>query len=210
MKKLAFTTDITAGNLIRRVNEGKLVIAPPKVDPVGGITLNQIADVVKPKDSGDFIAMLLKRFNWLIILLRFLFRRVKSLPVLGAIALVLLWLFKKIPDRDAERRKAEAVSQDSQYPDAVDRYRKSPDFLITAPGSGITPSTGRGDSDESKKFKAALKDVFRVVDVKFTQPQRKILIAGSGPRPETKFAKNFFVSLISLSLNNGCAISSMK
>ncbi len=190
MKKMVFNNGATPGNLIERINNGEVIIAPPKVDPSGAVNLTDIAAEAAPKNIPSVIATLLKKYKWfrylpllllLIILLIILlfFRTAIGWSVLGVAAAVLIWLYIKFNNWDKAIKKATSVSQDSQTPAAVDAYPKSPDFVITTPGSNVTPTIGSTDSAESIKFKEALKDVFTIVDIKFADPVRpKIDLAG--------------------------------
>ena len=186
MKSLTFTPEVNAGNLIQRINDGAVIIAPPKTDPKGAINLTDIANDAQPTDIPDFIVELLKKYSWfkylpLILLLIFLlivllfFSTLIGAAVLTVIAVGLIWLYLRLRDWDKKIKQAETVTQASQTPAAVDGYPSSPDFRISTPGSGFTPTTGNTDSDEAKNFKTALRDVFRLVNIKFAEPERKKL-----------------------------------
>jgi len=185
MKRLDFNDEITPDNLIERINNGDVIVVPPKTDPEGAINLSDIADEVKPKIPG-FLEKLLKKYKWfrfvplillllLLIIIFLLFGTVMGYALLGVMALALLWLHQRFGTWKKEIDQAEAVSQDSQTPESVDDYPNSPDFQISTPGSGFTPSTGNTDSAEAQNFKIALKGVFTLVNTKFPEPERKKL-----------------------------------
>ncbi len=186
MKKLDFTTAVTPYNLIDRVNEGKVVVAPPKKDAEGSILLSDLAREVQPTNIPAFIAKLLLKFKWfkflplfLLVLVLFvvaLFSPAALLAVSsGIFAAICIGLFALLTKWETELKEAEAVSQDQQVPKEVDSYPKSPDFAITQPGIETNPTFGNTDSPEAIRFKVALKDTFNLVNTTFTEPKRKKL-----------------------------------
>ncbi|HMJ46129.1 MAG TPA: hypothetical protein VK498_02305 [Ferruginibacter sp.] len=186
MKKMAFTSSVHANNLVERINNGEVIIVPLKTDPKGAINLTEAATQVKPVNIPGTIDNLLKKYKWfkylpLIVLLVLLlvvllfFRTVAGGAVFGAGAIGLVWLYNKFNKWDKEIKQAESVSRHSQVPEAVDNYPSSPNFVVSAPGSGFKPSAGSTDSEEAKNFKIALKDVFTLVNTKFPDLVRKEL-----------------------------------
>ncbi len=189
MKSLTFTPAVNPGNLIQRINEGAVIIVPPKTDPKGAINLTDIAQGAQPTDIPAFIVELLKKYFWfrylplllllLLLIILLFFSTLIVAAVLTAIAAVLIWLYLKLREWDKKIKQGEMVTQGSQTPAAVDGFPTSPDFRISTPGSGFTPTTGSTDSDEASNFKGALRDVFGLVNTKFAEPARgKLDFAG--------------------------------
>jgi hypothetical protein len=184
MKKLSFTSGVTPFNLINRVNEGKVQVAPPKQDPEGAIKLADLAKEVQPKNIPAFIAKLLKKYKWfkfsplfllllVLVVVALFFPAALSAIRSGAFTTICIGLFLLLRKWENELAQAALVSQESQTPAAVDAYFKSPDFTLTQPGSDINPTYGNTDSAEAIRFKAALKDTFSLVETSFTEPQRE-------------------------------------
>jgi hypothetical protein len=184
MKKMAFTDAVNANNIVQRINDGEVIVAPPKIDPAGAINLADVAAEVKPKNIPGVIENLLKKYKWFIflpfiilliiaIIILLFFRNTAGFAVLAVAAAVAFWVYNKLKKWNAEIKHGEAVTQASQTPQAVDNYPTSPNFVLTEPGAGFTPAQGSTDSEEAKKFKTALKDVFSIVEIKYKAPERK-------------------------------------
>ena len=183
IKKLNFTTDVTPLNLIERVNEGEVVVVPPKADPEGAITLSEFAKEIQPKNIPDFIADLLRKHKWfkflpllllllLLLLFIFLFSTALATILFGGAAIILGGLYFILNKWENQLKAADSVTQENMVPEAVDSYPKSPDFTITSPGSTINPTFGNTDSEEAIRFKEALKDSFELVSTTFEKPKR--------------------------------------
>lgn len=186
MKKMAFTSSANNNNLIERINNGEVIIVPPKTDPKAAINLTDVAAQAAPANIPGPIENLLKKYKWfkylplmvllvLLLIVLLFFRSIAGGAVFTAVAIGLVWLFNKLNKWDKEIKQAESVAQDSQTPEAVDDYPSSPNFVISEPGSGFTPSAGSTDSGEAKNFKIALKEAFTLVSTKFPDPVRKKL-----------------------------------
>ncbi|MGE8341124.1 MAG: hypothetical protein ACN6OI_08825 [Flavobacterium sp.] len=184
MKKLNFSDTVTPYNLIDRINNGEVVVTPPKTDPEGAINLTDLAEEMAPTDIPQLIVELLKKYKWfkflplLLLILLFLFMllfaaSLSGSVVLGLIGAALVWFYLKLKKWNNDVMAATAVTQDSQTPAAVDHYPVSPGFVITLPRSTYTPTTGSTDSEEAIKFKTALKDAFTLISIKFPDPIRK-------------------------------------
>jgi hypothetical protein len=65
IRKSVFEGAATPVNLIERINDGEVVIAPPKVISPTVPTVDQLAEETKPKDIPPFLEDLMKRFPWL-------------------------------------------------------------------------------------------------------------------------------------------------
>lgn len=184
IKKMAFTEATNANNIIQRVNDGEVIIAPPKVNPAGAINLADVSAEVIPKNIPTAIQNLLKKYKWFVlfpfiillilaIIILLFFRNAAGFAVLAVAAAIAFWLYNKLKKWNAEIKQAEVVTQESQKPEAVDSYPTSSNFVITEPGSGFSTSLGGTDIEEAKNFKIALKDVFSIVEIKYKAPERK-------------------------------------
>jgi hypothetical protein len=169
VRSLPFDGTRPLDSLLTRMDDAAVSPAPPKQTPAGIPTVDQIADDLLPKGVPRPIIDLLRRFKWLGLALLLLLLIIAVVLVLvaagvltGVIAallvavgvglwwLLLQWL-KKI-------RQSDAVRPENQTPEAVDELPHSPDFVITSPGSGFTPSFDGTDSVEAVRFKKALRD----------------------------------------------------
>ena len=177
---------ITRNNLIERINNGDVIIVPPKTDPKGAINLADIAKTVQPTGIPAFIKDLLQNNKWfkylplillaiLLLLMFFFFLTAVGVAITAVVAAVLGWLYSKFRKWDNEIRVADAVDQSKMVPEAVDEYPLSPDFVISEPGSAFTPSFGSSDSIEAKNYKKGLKDAFELINIKFKEPVRNKL-----------------------------------
>lgn len=181
-KKLTFTNDINPFNILERVNNGEVVASPPKKDPGGAINLSDILEENKPAKIPAIIAHLLKKYKWfkftpliLLLLLLLLFKT----SLISLIALLLVALYVTFDKWDKQLNDVGGISQEKQSPELVDTYTPSPDFIITEPGTGVKPSRGNTDSREAIQFKAALKDVFALVNTTYKEPKRESINIGS-------------------------------
>lgn len=186
MKKLIFTEKIKSSNLIERINEGEVEILPPKTDPEGAIKLTDGVEALQPQGIPPFIESELKKNNLfkyipfiilfliLIIVLLF-FRTPLGFGILGVTAIGLIWFYNKLKKWSKDIEQGEAVNQENQTPETIDKLPGSPDFKISEPGSGFTPVNGSSDSIEAKNFKIALKDAYTLLSVPFPEPVRKKL-----------------------------------
>ena len=82
-----------------------------------------------------------------------------GLPVLAALAR-LAWLLRRW---QKAHDRAGSLSESAETPEAVDRLPRSPDFVLSEPGSTIAPKTGTIDSPTAVRFKTALRDSFALV-----------------------------------------------
>ncbi|WP_343702774.1 hypothetical protein [Chitinophaga sp.] len=173
MKKSVFTGEARPDNLVTRVNEGQVVIAPPKVAPETLPTVNEVADDMMPKNVPSFILDLIRKWPWLkwaliiaVIILILLMLVAGSLGItalLGIITAGLILLLAYILKWSKAVQFADSISEENQTPDAVDDMPKSPDFVLSEPGGGFNPTVGTTDSVEAVKFKLALKESLGMV-----------------------------------------------
>jgi hypothetical protein len=170
VKRLPFTADVTADNLITRLNEGDVSAAPPREEPEVN-TVQDIADTLMPDDLPGFLVDLLKRHRWirwiplllalLVILLMVLLPMSAVLLAAGALIIGgLIYLYRRLSAAARQIERARSVLEQNQTPEAVDALPHSPDFRISTPDEGFRPAIGTGpDSAEAVRFKQALRDV---------------------------------------------------
>ena len=210
MKKTNFTAEATAFNIVSRINDGKVIIAPPRVDPSGAINLSNGTEEAKPKKIPAFLIKWIIKYQWikyillailliLLIIVLIFFRNLIGSSVFGGIATILILFFILLNKWEKEIKKADAVSQDSQTPKAVDNYPKRPDFVLSTPGSDFNPKSGNTDSATAVHFKDALKDIYSLVQIYYPEPDRPKLnfaeITGTviqGINPELTIPKRTF------------------
>jgi hypothetical protein len=171
MRSLPFDASATPRHLLARVNAGEVSAAPPSVVPSGVPTVDQAATAADPKGAPPFVLKLLTRLPWLsaavlalavaifvvlLLLLPLAIGLTLGLIVLAAFAGVAL-LLRRWQQGHA---RAQTISEGEQTPGAVDRLPKSPDFVLSEPGSNVRPTTGATDSPTALRFKSALRDSF--------------------------------------------------
>ena len=175
MRALPFDATAEPRNLLARVNAAEVSAAPPKVVPPGVATVDQAADAAEPQGVPRWVLELLSRFPWLPLAVVVLGHRCScvlllfaaplglalavGLPLLAA--LVALAFLLRRWQRAHER--ARSLSEAGQTPEAVDQLPQSPDFVLSEPGSNVTPTTGASDSPTAVRFKAALRDSFALL-----------------------------------------------
>lgn len=177
MSAAPFGGGVQPGNLLARVNEGEVSAAPPKVTPPGLTTINELADAVLPKDVPPVVVDLLRRRPWIRVLLVVLSLVFVLLAVvlflIGArllavlavvVAVILFLLFLWLSKWHKAMSGADTIREENQTPEAVDSLPNSPDFTVTEPDSGFTPTFGTTDSAEGILFKDALKDAFTLIE----------------------------------------------
>lgn len=180
---------VNPGTLITRINEGKVTPAPPKAPPDGTVTLDDIADALAPEDVPSAANEILKRYPWLprflmllillLVLLIFLLQLsgiLLGLAVVGLAALgFVLW---QVMQWGGSVGEVESIRDEKQKPGNVNEMPKSPNFRLSRPGDSFTAEQGRTDSPEAQRFKAALKDVYTLVEASrkaAVVPERKKL-----------------------------------
>lgn len=138
MKKLSASPVFRPGELLDKINEGKISATPVKIVPPAMIKVSDASDVLKPSDIS------------------------KAAPDLhpGAGILPLPHIF---------------IKEENQTPASINNMPKSTNFKITGTTENFTPSYGTTDSNEGLRFKAALKDAYTVLQVKFPKVDRKKL-----------------------------------
>lgn len=173
MKSLAFAGDIQPDTLIKRVNDGAVSPAPPKVVPPGVVTVNQVADTLAPKDAPPTIVAWLRHYPWLkylplllaaLILLVLLFFGVFGLVIGLVIAAALIYVYRQLDRWEQQLAQTDAMREENQLPTSVNDLPKSPDFVISEPNSGVRPSRGTTDSREAILFKNGLRDAYTLIE----------------------------------------------
>jgi hypothetical protein len=170
IKSLPFGENIQPDNIITRINNGEVSAAPPKQTPPGVATVDDLADSLQPKDIPTPVIDILRRFPWLqylplilailIAILLWLLSLGGISIAFGAVAIAaLIALFRQLQQWAKQIEQADSIREQNQTPEAVDKLPKSPDFVLTKPGSSVTPSQGATDSAEATRFKDAIKDV---------------------------------------------------
>jgi hypothetical protein len=183
MRSLPFDTTASPRNLFARVNAEEVSAAPPKVVPPGAPTVDQAAAAADPQGVPRFVLELLSRFPWLplaVVVLGILILVVLlvaaplvvalavGLPVLAALA----GLAQLLRRWTTAHERARSLSEAGQTPAAVDRLPRSPDFVLSEPGSNVRPTTGATDSPTGVRFKGALRDSFALLVASDTAAER--------------------------------------
>jgi len=233
MRALPFDATHRPADLLDRVASCEVDVAPPKVTPPGIPTTDGVAEQIVPTGLPPVIAGLLRRFPWLWLLVALLALIlgcvVLVLAVAGApasiliplatlvVALVLLALWLR--HWSAILAKADAIREDHLTGTAVDQLPKSPDFVVSEPGSGATPHPGAADSDQAARFKRGLREwhelhrasaessarpkrdcfglgplavaTFDAIDPKVTIPKRTISTVRIPPRIQADLVEEF-------------------
>ena len=176
MKILTFDGNIKPDNIIDRLNEGKVHVAPPKKIPDALPNNDQVADELMPKRVPEFILSFLLKNRWfrwallalavLMILIIAIFRPAGwIMGVLGFIAAAAGVLFRYVNEWAKKAEAADSLSEDNLKPEAVDRMPRSPDFRLVTLDETFKPRVGVRDSKEATQFKTALRDSFSVIDL---------------------------------------------
>lgn len=171
VKRLPFNNEITPFNIIDRINDGEVTAAPPKETPEGTQKPEDLLDGLEP-NVPDIFLDLLDKYPWikyiplililLIILLMILFWPWSTVATGAAVAAIgfLLYLYRLLDRWEKEVNSGDVILEENQTPESVDEIPNSPDFVISLPADGFTPTLGGDqDSEEAAKFKQALLDV---------------------------------------------------
>ncbi len=193
MKILTFDSNIKPDNVIERVNESKVHVAPPKMIPVTLPNTDQVAEELMPKRVPKFILnFLLKNrwFRWALIALMFLMILIIAIfrpagwimGVLGFIAAAAGVLFRYVNEWAKKAEAADSLSEEEIKPEAVDKMPRSPNFRLLTLYDTFKPRIGVRDSKEAVVFKKALKDSFTAIDISRKAgedpPKPKLELAG--------------------------------
>jgi hypothetical protein len=173
MRALPFTASVRPDDLLQRVNREEIQPAPPKMTPPGVVTVADVAAGALPRGVPRWLVALLRRAPWIAFIPLLLVALALLLWMLGvgaapAIALSVVGVALTISLRLILHRirRADALLENNQTPEAVDDLARSPDFRLADPGAAFTPVTltrSGSDSAEAGRFKAALKDVYALI-----------------------------------------------
>ncbi|MEP6811625.1 MAG: hypothetical protein ABI990_01410 [Actinomycetota bacterium] len=182
MRSLPFDVAATPQNLLARVNAAEVSAAPPKVVPPGAATVDEAAAAAEPKGAPPWVLALLSAYPWLpfagialgillavlLLVLSLVTGLVIGVPLVAALIglAVLLRRWQRAHD------VAVSLGEGGETPAAIDRLPKSPDFVLSEPGSSITPRTGGTDSATAVRFKTALRDSFGLLVASNAAAQR--------------------------------------
>ena len=174
MRALPFTAALTPATLLRRVASREVSAAPPKQPPAGTPTVDRVSPAAEPVGIPPLVRDWLRRFPTLPItilivslLVALLFFFLGSFGIVLAIAAVAagVYLYRLLSRWRTADAPALAISEAGQKPATVDLLPKSPDFTLSAPGSGVQAHTSGSDSPTAARFKTALRDSFTLIDV---------------------------------------------
>lgn len=175
----------SASQIVTRINSGEIHPAPPKVAPSGGISIGDAVNKASPGNEPPGIKDLLDRYPWLrflpllvlliAVLLVFLLPVGAAVAVIAVVAPLMVGLFVLLSRWVAANQVANSIQEEQQTPASVDKLPTVPNFTVSRPGSGFTPSTGSTDSAEGQRFKTALRDVYTYTSIKFPEPVKRPL-----------------------------------
>jgi hypothetical protein len=193
IRTLPFDETHKADDLIRRVNEGEVSAAPPKVAPPGVLTLDQGADLLEPHDAPKVVQDWLTKWPWLpwlILLIAFILALICFLlfpfRIALIIALILLFvgvllylLLKRWRD---QMQAADLLRESEMTPESIDKLPGVSDFHIDEVNSGFTTTKFGTDNVEATKFKEALRGTYVLIkgsaEVGSVKPKNKLDLTG--------------------------------
>jgi hypothetical protein len=176
---LPFDSARKPDQLISRVNAGEVNATPPKVVPAGVLSVDQAADLIKPKDAPSGIIDLLRRYPNLplivlivAILLALLLFFLLPAPLGVIIGVVVLaggfFVYRRLSGWKNILQASDILREENQKPQAVDNLPQVSDFKISEVGSGFVPRIGGTDSVEAVRFKTALRQSLTLVQASKT------------------------------------------
>ncbi len=182
--RLALTDGQAGGQLVARANEGEISAAPPKAVPEKILTPDKLAESAAPSGALDptWIALgkwvrqnALRALGLLILLLVLLLwilgAGATGLGVAGAVLVGAVGAWLRARRATDQQAAADSLREENLTPETVDELPGSGDFTLTPQVDLQTdltrPSVGRGevDNDEARRFKAALRDEYRLIQV---------------------------------------------
>jgi hypothetical protein len=190
-----------ASNLLGRVNNGEVKVAPPKEVAPNLPTEEKLAEELGPHDLPRQWLEWIERYPWLrflplviallIMLLLFLFAPALALAVGAVLFVVAIWLVVRLGAILSRARAAQVLRPDTRTPETVSQLPATPDFRLGTPGSDPAPTfTGTTDSVEAVRFKESLRNLY-TVDV----AERGIAIPQRSPLQLTTIAERTLESL---------------
>lgn len=173
-RRLPFDDNARPTNIVTRINEGAVSAAPPRESPPSLTGLEDAAETAKPDSIPAFVAELLTAQPWLsnlplflivvLLLLLLLLGAGVAVWVLGlAVAGALVFAWRVLTRWRRQLTAAASALPENQVPEAVDDWPASPDFEVSVGGEVVRPTFGGVDSEEGRRFKTAIRDVYTLV-----------------------------------------------
>ncbi|MGH9248000.1 MAG: hypothetical protein ACRD0W_00545 [Acidimicrobiales bacterium] len=170
MRALPWDANISPGTLLTRIDAGDVAAAPPKMAPPAVTTVDEVASELEPRGLPLWLRRALERWPWLLFLplvialvLLLVLLATGAGPswwILGVVVVAVAVAAWRLLDRwYVALRRAARLREGNQTPEAVDDLPRSPDFVLSEPGSGVRPRTGTSDSPEATRFKGALRNL---------------------------------------------------
>ncbi|HYD38306.1 MAG TPA: hypothetical protein VEA60_11875 [Allosphingosinicella sp.] len=191
-KRLGLTAPDEAGALVERANEGAISAAPPKLPPDRILSPGDLAGgAAPPTFGGVFLDTAFRRNPILsalvvlaiILLILFLLGfGALAWAAAGLLLLLLFALWRQAQPALAVEDLVGSLSAEDFTPAAVDRLAGSAAFtpVVTAdprsPDLPRPPRPGGDDNPAGDRFKAALKDQYRAIEVSGAVSQRPPLV----------------------------------
>ena len=184
IRSLAFTPAVTRDNLLARVNDGQVEIAPPKRVPAGIATTAQAAAAAGTPGMPSWAGSLLTQLRWLppatlalaaiallagLILIGFVPAAGIALLVAGA---ALLLAYRALRGWQTSAARQNSIEESDQTPASVATLPKNPGFTLVALGSSVSSSPGGTDSPTAVRFKDALRDSYHLLQADRASGQR--------------------------------------
>jgi hypothetical protein len=172
VERLGFSAQVRPEALPKRLNDGEVLAAPPKVVPPALPTLEDLAEAAEPKAPAVIVAAL-RRWPWLpwLMLVLAVLAAVLGIAVGGvgvvvglvvAALLVGAWAYLRRVARQV--RAADSLDPDNQTPESVDQLPASPGFELAPAASTDLPRAGEVDSPEAARFKTGLREAYVLLE----------------------------------------------
>jgi hypothetical protein len=177
-------TTLVKADIINGLNNGALIIAPPKTAPASAITLSGVLDQTLPKNMPPFVRDLLRKYPWIrfiplglaiLLLLIFLLTGFMASALLISAIGICSVLYYQLSKWSKALDAVDRTGEDHQTPGSVDQMKQSPDFAIAVPGVPVSFSYGVTDSPELIAFKKGMKDAYAFIAERFAEPVNKPL-----------------------------------
>jgi hypothetical protein len=188
IRSLPFTPAVSRDNLLTRVNNGQVKIAPPKQTPAGIATTAQAAAAAGTAGLPSWAGLLLTRLRWLVPAVLMLaviallagIALVAIVPAAGIALLVagaaLLLAYRALRGWRTTAARQTSIEEADQTPASVAALPKNPGFTLAAPGSSVSSRPGSTDSPAGTRFKNALRDSYQLLQADRASGQRPSLI----------------------------------
>jgi hypothetical protein len=172
VERLGFSEQLRPETLARRLNDGQVLAAPPKVVPPALPTLEDLAEAAEPSAPAVVVAAL-RRWPWLPWLALALAALAAALGILvgGAgvvvglvVAVLLVVAFFYLRRVARQIRAADSLDPGGQTPASVDQLPGNPGFELAPAGSDDRPRPGALDSPEAARFKTGLRDAYVLLE----------------------------------------------